>query len=125
MPAMNCPKCNAPLVDETIEGRRRERCTKCNYMKYDRRKVTDGYHSIVDDIADEVASKGMARSDWVVLINTAFSAGSSFHGHARGRTSEEQLKDWCAVHGFKYEAVRGNDANGKSTTWIHFTVAPR
>jgi ribosomal protein S27AE len=111
---MKCPKCHTDVIEETIDGRKRQTCPQCSYMHYDPRKDGGGYDEITDDIADEVATNGASEAMATVLINTVFRADPG------GKSSADQMAEWCQIHGFHFSTHDGKDANGKKAQFIRF-----
>ena len=75
---MKCPTCQTELNEQTIEDRKRTTCPSCSYMHYEPRKVTGAYYEFVDDIADDVASKGCCEMMTVALRNVCFPKDGDF-----------------------------------------------
>ena len=83
-------------------------------MRYEQRKITDGYHAVVDEIADDVAEHGRHETMMVVLANTCFRRTDS-------KSSQQELDEWCQGHGFIYDVLGGRDARNKPQQFVRFS----
>src|SRR5947199_5304674 len=95
---MECPECGGELVIDLVEQRERRRCHACGYFSYGERPARSSDQHVLDDIADKVAAEGEQTVPWVSLINGAFRADAA-------KSSQQKLKQWCALHDFACEVL--------------------
>ncbi len=100
---MNCPNCNRTKTkSHPVDERYQFTCLDCNNRWYSNRKLTNSQYTILDEVADEVAKKGKAKTHIVAITNFCFSKPHT------------GIKDWCLSHGFSYS---------KSDDYYHFQWA--
>ena len=107
---MTCPKCNSVGVTATVvDERNMLRCLRCWHQWYTARGWSNGIYSILDEIAEDVTSKGVSECLGVVLLNCVWR--DDFAGG---------LKAWADSHGFKI-VVESRKQDGKMLEWVVFT----
>jgi len=92
---MNCGSKN--IIKNKVDSRYLYYCSKCNMLKYDKRKITSGSMYLYDSITEGVACNGSHKIEWELLIN------SIFKKEREGLSSMQQLIEWAGKNYLSYD----------------------
>ena len=111
-----CPKCQGKSIfSEIVDERKMFECKNCNNIWYKKRKITNGYLSVVDGITDEISQKGYCEIDAEILLNTAFRENSK-----ESLSFNNKIKNWANLNKLRYQTLKRRDASGNVNTIFRF-----
>jgi hypothetical protein len=90
------------MTSTPIDEREMYCCLKCKHQWYSRRTTTNGYYSIVDNIAAGVSDTGSYEIHSSILINYTW-PGGNFDALAR---------EWCRSHNISMSFTERREENG-------------